>query len=336
MVSELWDVIASGKSRSYQGPRCQRHFEGRQVLACLGLAGLLLGPVGCATILGIEEGRCVGAGCGGRRDAGGVVSADAAGGNDSGRGDKPDDRGGQGPLDADDEPADGGGNDVNLDASLGGASGGDNSSDASLEVGGDGGLDSGLVDSGVGGQPPGPDASVAPDGGGEPIPPAVSHEVLCDQYCTQMLDVCASLPQFASSAACSAVCNRGMSTGSPDDDGVDTLQCRLHHAQLVADFGEPEVGCQAAGASGGGSCGDVCEVYCTMVQGVCSQLFPTAFDSFTACYVDCQATPRDTEPFQAPTAAGDTLQCRMFHTMNAFGSAQTHCPHALGLELCVP
>src|SRR5690606_27646035 len=113
----------------------------------------------------------------------------------------------------------------------------------------DGGLDTGVLD----------DAAV-PD-----IDPVAVKEALCTTYCDTLEIGCETPPQYQTRTACEQVCFRGLESGTPGDDGVDTIECRLTHARAAIAFGEEELECQAAGASGFQGCGDLCDVYCNMV-----------------------------------------------------------------------
>jgi hypothetical protein len=188
----------------------------------------------------------------------------------------------------------------------------------------------------------GPDDDQEGDGG---LPVFTRINDLCKEYCERVDATCTTendSQQYPSVNACVAVCQQGMDLGLPGDkdERVDTGYCRLENVLNAGAFGEVEVDCAAAGLGANGACGDICEVYCELLGDVCEaattvQDVDIVFDD-DACLAECEELPRTPEPFDFEVTTGNTLECRLWHVQAAFGNRGTHCPHAVGLDQCVP
>lgn len=168
---------------------------------------------------------------------------------------------------------------------------------------------------------------------------------ICDRYCDAIMVACdpedpdaARLPQYGDLAQCLSVCER-MDPGEPGDRNVNTVECRLHQAELARY--EVLDACPKAGPEGRGACGSSCESYCGLMMSVCTAESVAGlggdfyFDTFDQCLAECENVP-DGGPYSQSESfyAGDTLQCRLFHLSVAALEAFEHCEHAKGVSVC--
>ena len=183
----------------------------------------------------------------------------------------------------------------------------------------------------------------------------VARGLTCDYYCAVVNQNCTqSNSEFEGtedpSAICSTVCAAydigHVGTIGPSDD--DTLGCRIHYAEQAAT--DPATNCRFAGLGGGGKCGnDPCQHFCELTLGYCtSPPLPAAactaaltenctpYASATECLQDCRGGGGGDGGYVYTVAGsdlqdvGDSLNCRIYHLMNAYGSAGAqsfHCPH---------
>jgi hypothetical protein len=164
---------------------------------------------------------------------------------------------------------------------------------------------------------PGSDGGASADGG-----------TLCERYCSLVMTNCRdAFAQYSAPENCLAAC-QALPEGTPGDQSGNSIQCRLRNAELAPT--EPPTYCSAAGPSGGGVCGTVCEAYCTMMDVACSTGY---FADDAACELDCTALP-DLGSYTVDSAAamfrGEHQQCRLYHVNAALLDADFHCPHAYG------
>ena len=138
----------------------------------------------------------------------------------------------------------------------------------------------------------------------------------CDTYCAVLDAQCPG--RFPDVEACKATC-----AVYPDDvHGVtapsNSVECRAVMARRTL--------CDAAGVTGGGSCGTPCDAYCDQLDAHCGEhpLYP---DRGT-CEATCALLPADGSDADTHTEI-DTLQCRIYHaTYPAALDPVKHCPHA--------
>jgi hypothetical protein len=165
---------------------------------------------------------------------------------------------------------------------------------------------------------------------------------LCDEYCSTMDTGCVGNDaQYRDHEQCEKICHllpEG-TVGAADDDSI---ACRLKYVQKTryANGSELSVYCRQAGPSGNGSCGSVCEAYCTLMAEVCTA--DTAgiyhFASDGDCMKTCDALPAAPVPYSSSdpqVSDGNHALCRLFHvTSAAMADADEHCEHAMGVTLC--
>lgn len=182
----------------------------------------------------------------------------------------------------------------------------------------------------------------ADDDNGDDVPEVFTElDPLCEEYCRTVSEVCTAeegAQQYASEQACVAVCEFGMELGAPGDkdEGVDTAYCRYENALGAGLFGELDFDCATAGLGANDACGDICDVYCRLLNQRCAGVsdFPANFEDHAACVEECQELPRTPDPFDYEVNSGNTLECRLWHVQAAFSNAVTHCPHAAGAPPC--
>lgn len=160
-----------------------------------------------------------------------------------------------------------------------------------------------------------------------------SDNLTCDDYCTSIATACGAQGtlQYGSNAACLALCAT-FPVGTLQDDGPNTLGCRLRQVGLIGAEGV----CAAAGPGGDGLCGSNCDSFCHSAVQVC----PKDFESEEACQAICAGLPDCPSYFVDPSATTppnqNTIQCRLYHVTAAALNPVTHCPHVLGIGYCTP
>ncbi|HEX3775331.1 MAG TPA: hypothetical protein VHV51_12755 [Polyangiaceae bacterium] len=182
-------------------------------------------------------------------------------------------------------------------------------------------------------------AGIGLDDNGAPL---VDAGALCDEYCSTVSTGCTDThAQYIDYAACLASCV-DFPAGSPGDTEGNTINCRLGYAQKAAT--EPYTYCTWAGPGGDGKCGSNCDGFCTIMMQECTasstgnsaDYFPTLDD----CESTCAALP-DIGNYAATNSTqqvgSDQVECRLYHAdaAAATNDPMTHCPHAMGLSLCV-
>ena len=187
--------------------------------------------------------------------------------------------------------------------------------------------------------------SVAPDASSSPAPDAApplgdasnvaAPSAACVSYCDLLMTTCAAdYPQYGSTAACLNAC-AFIPPGTAADpvNENDTLKCRAFHTSGGGAH------CLHGGPYGYGGCGSMCEGFCQLAMGWCSQSKTGApFPSLAACQSTCElwtwaangpdgaASYRATNP-----TTGNTLDCREVQLTMSLESAaarDTYCPLA--------
>jgi hypothetical protein len=144
------------------------------------------------------------------------------------------------------------------------------------------------------------------------------QEVLCRQH-TQSCT--GTYSEFASAGACANLMGDVPATGAFGDLSGDTLQCRATHMQVATG---DQTHCPHAGFTGDDVCGTWCDTYCRDMQSYCGTQFTSDYTDAAGCQTACSG-------FAATgnigDAAGNTVQCRLYHLSAAKADA-THCVHA--------
>ena len=163
----------------------------------------------------------------------------------------------------------------------------------------------------------------------------------CKGYCEALAKNCTGVQQeYISNDVCETMCSH-FEPGRPGEQTNDSLACRVYHANEAAK--DPATHCSQAGPLGAGTCSSQpCSAFCSLTFTLCQPkgLFP--YDGGEpACRTSCAGytylTTGDAGDASGPVgdivfAAGDTLNCRIYHLESAYevGNPQaptTHCPH---------
>ncbi|HEY3497111.1 MAG TPA: hypothetical protein VGK73_20575 [Polyangiaceae bacterium] len=185
-------------------------------------------------------------------------------------------------------------------------------------------------------------ASGAAGGGGEEPP-----KELCERYCDEMESQCqGDAKQYVDRSQCLRVCRlfpEGVVTEDinqiPDEN---TAACRLKYAEKaryglgaeVADY------CFKAGPSGDGTCGTICQGFCSLMGKVCTpeEAGESHFASDEECLSVCEGLPPAGFSYSSSNplvADGNHALCRLWHvTSAAMVDPLEHCEHSLGITLC--
>lgn len=175
-------------------------------------------------------------------------------------------------------------------------------------------------------------------GGGDTNEPVDICETYCDEMETQCLGVA---KQYVDRNQCLRIC-RIFPEGEIGGPDGNTAACRLKYAQKTHYGLGAEVTnyCRQAGPSGDGTCGSVCQGFCSLMTSVCTpeDAGDYHFASEEECLTTCEALPpagvaySTTDP---EIADGNHALCRLFHvTSAAMADAEEHCEHSLGMTLC--
>jgi hypothetical protein len=177
------------------------------------------------------------------------------------------------------------------------------------------------------------------EGGGVPIPP---RALSCAYYCATMVNNCTQanaefLGSEDSVSLCTTMCPAIDIGGAIGPSNDDTLGCRIYYAEQSQ--GDPATNCRFAGPGGGGKCGtDPCSVFCALDVQYCNSasINTPAYTSNSACLAACASGADGGGGYPYLTTGPDllddtnTLNCRLWHLENAYGSTpngQFHCPH---------
>ncbi len=168
--------------------------------------------------------------------------------------------------------------------------------------------------------------------------PGPDTKVDCATYCAEVLEACGDRErtnQFYSEEECSAYCSAlGWETGAATDTSGNTLGCRLNHATMAAtesDEAKKLSLCEAAGPSGGGVCGEWCDVLCSGTTKTCTGQ-NAAYADEDDCRDECAKFPDSPNGTLGYAVANyfyyNTVQCRLRHLRSVIEhSASVHCPH---------
>lgn len=203
-------------------------------------------------------------------------------------------------------------------------------------------LDEAYVDSSIGAAGVangGSSAAAGAAAGGEPGAPLGSP---CERYCEAITEACTGdSTQYTDLEACLLTCP-DFAEGSADDMEGNTLGCRLNYALKAPS--EPITYCTWAGPGGDGVCGSNCEGFCSLMAATCTEestraavdYFPTTEECLSACEEVPQRGPYSATN-ETTTGGADIFECRLYHVTAAIyaDDSGVHCPHAMGLQLCV-
>lgn len=152
----------------------------------------------------------------------------------------------------------------------------------------------------------------------------VCIDASCDEYCSQMLGSGCS-DAYPSLANCMATCSM-FPTGTGGQVDENSLGCRFRYLQDALIEASP-ANCNAASPSGGGVCGDPCDVYCDFLGASCTGS-DAVYASRTECKNTCSLFDLGSFDDWDFSTEADSLQCRIYHAgPPAAAAPTTHCPH---------
>lgn len=151
---------------------------------------------------------------------------------------------------------------------------------------------------------------------------------LCPTYCETVMRNCtAPFQVYTSVEVCLRAC-AVLPQGRPGTETGNSVACRLSHAEHIELIGEAGTQCPIAGPGGDGVCGDNCDGFCTLRQGICD-----AGLDLRACDTECGALV-DLGGYTTSQDSGGSVQCRLYHVSAATFGTAVHCPHAAGAPPC--
>lgn len=161
------------------------------------------------------------------------------------------------------------------------------------------------------------------------------HAVLCREYCDTVMGNCTEdNAVYLNDAHCMGAC-LALEPGDSEPTG-NTVSCRLQRARAAER--EADVECRLAGPGGGGGpCGSDCDAWCALLAKACPDESRRLGED---CAETCATALVDLESFDVERDyGGDTLQCRLVHTVVSLAEdPAVHCAHS-GLNptsMCVP
>jgi hypothetical protein len=184
--------------------------------------------------------------------------------------------------------------------------------------------------------------ATTPDSGNPPDAGSDSNDSpICRQYCSDVMEYCqGDLKQFVDSAQCLKSCAFYAEGLISDADG-NTASCRLKYAGKAryALGTEKDAYCRKAGPGSEGTCGTICDGFCTLMMGTCTPKFaPYNFPGVSECLTACRIL-KDSPPYSVSDGTlpdRNDAQCRLFHACSAVMDPDEHCEHAMGVTMCDP
>jgi hypothetical protein len=170
------------------------------------------------------------------------------------------------------------------------------------------------------------DGSGGTTGGAER--PDAGSAPLCERYCDAVMANCTSdRAVYTTRDICLAVCAT-LPPGKEGDDGTNSVECRLRHALVIPQVGEPAAECPTAGPGGNGICGADCDGFCSIVASACPEI-----GQFSPCLASCGVFP-DIGGYATSIQTGHSVECLLYHASAATLDPVIHCPHAAGSGPC--
>jgi hypothetical protein len=125
----------------------------------------------------------------------------------------------------------------------------------------------------------------------------------------------------------------------PSTEG-NSAACRLMYAgkAFYAGGGERDGYCLKAGPGSDGTCGSVCDGFCSLMMPTCTagKTPPYFYPSLDACQSACRSLP-DNPPYSVSNGSlpdRNDAQCRLFHVTTAVMDTDEHCEHSMGITMC--
>ncbi len=156
----------------------------------------------------------------------------------------------------------------------------------------------------------------------------------CAEYCTTIADACTDAnEQYATELACTNMCEL-MTPGAENEASGNTLGCRMTWALEAFELQGEELAqtCRWAGPAGDGTCGGLCESFCTYAMDICSG-DNAQWATATECITECNSLPEE-PPYSTAVIDGPSRSCRLYHLGLATANPADHCPHVGGQAPC--
>ena len=183
--------------------------------------------------------------------------------------------------------------------------------------------------------------SAIDSGGGIDASSDSNDSPICKQYCSDIMDYCKdNVAQYIDAAQCLKACALYPEGNLADADG-NTAACRGKYAGKAryAAGSERDAYCRKAGPGSEGTCGSICDGFCTLMMGACTAKFaPYNFPSTMACLTHCKEL-KDVPPYSTSDGTlpdRNDAQCRLFHVCSSVMDPDEHCEHAMGVTMCDP
>ncbi|MEZ4224155.1 MAG: hypothetical protein R3B13_24615 [Polyangiaceae bacterium] len=135
----------------------------------------------------------------------------------------------------------------------------------------------------------------------------VSGSPECEAYCTDVMSACsAQFAAYPSRTSCVQTCD-----ALPRGEAAlaNSVECRAAKAKLAVTTQEPASDCPGAGPYGLGTCGSICQAYCSLLEALC----PAQASAVKDCESSCTALEASGVYDLSKIAKGDTLECRIHH-----------------------
>ncbi len=178
-------------------------------------------------------------------------------------------------------------------------------------------------------------------GGGIDVGSDSNDSPICRQYCSDIMDYCKDdLQQYVDTVQCLKACAFYPEGNLADADG-NTAACRGKYAGKAryALGTERDAYCRKAGPGSEGTCGTICDGFCTLMMSACTTRFaPYNFPTVTECLNVCKQL-KDVPPYTVSDVNlpdRNDAQCRLFHVCSSIMDPDEHCEHAMGVTMCDP
>ena len=153
----------------------------------------------------------------------------------------------------------------------------------------------------------------------------------CSHFCDVVMTNCTGDNLvYETREKCMGVCKLYPVGDANEWQGKNTLECRLHEAELApskpVEDNQRQRACRSAGPEGL-DCGGSCESYCYLYEQACGQV---QCGSTSNCIDKCAALRDRMEYNVVDDYEGNSIQCRLVHLSNAsiVPGGQPHCGHA--------
>lgn len=161
----------------------------------------------------------------------------------------------------------------------------------------------------------------------------------CEAWCTYFDAACPSQSTFVRDENCIAACEALPSEPGFDSQILtgDSIECRIYHANVALGGKEQAaIHCRHAQVWAEPPCRDTaadevdCRTYCQTVKAACRddlRVYESDEECLAACEVFPKGEPRDNDG-KPVDVLDNTVSCRTYHANAALNDPTTHCNHA--------